>query len=280
MDDSGSFAEQWMRRFAASVSATEPELTALDQEAGDGDFGTNLDAGLKAALSALEPAPAGGTAAGGLDAAGATGGGGSPGTAGGSGDAGSTGGARDAGEAREAREARDAGDAGDDVPALRAVATAFLDEVGGTSGPLFGLLLQDLAQAAEEAGHRLTVPALARGARAGLAAIQRVGEAVPGDKTLVDGLAPACEALASAEESVGPANALAVAADAAWQGVRSTADLRARRGRASYVGERASGVPDPGAVGIGLLFASAGGTVTSLAPYLEASGSGGGPGGG
>lgn len=252
MDDSGSFAEQWMRRFAASVSATEPELTALDQEAGDGDFGTNLDAGLKAALSALEPAPAGGT----------------PGAAGGSGSTG------------EAGEARDAGGAGNDVPALRAVATAFLDEVGGTSGPLFGLLLQDLAQAAEEAGHRLTVPALARGARAGLAAIQRVGEAVPGDKTLVDGLAPACEALASAEESVGPANALAVAADAAWQGVRSTADLRARRGRASYVGERASGVPDPGAVGIGLLFASAGGTVTSLAPYLEASGSGGGPGGG
>jgi dihydroxyacetone kinase-like protein len=58
------------------------------------------------------------------------------------------------------------------------------------------------------------------------------------------------------------------AAAAAWQGVRDTALLRARMGRSSYLGERAEGIPDPGAVGVGLLFASAGGVVRNLAPHL------------
>ncbi|MEW1700415.1 dihydroxyacetone kinase subunit DhaL [Streptomyces sp. NPDC093249] len=156
-----------------------------------------------------------------------------------------------------------------DAEALEAAATAFLDEVGGTSGPLFGLLLQSLA--ASVAAQGLTAPALARGAGEGLAAIRRVGEAAPGDKTLVDALAPAVTALGALDGRTPPADALGAAAEAAWQGVRDTARLRARRGRSSYVGERAAGVPDPGAVGVALLFASAAGIVGDLTPYTNAS---------
>ncbi|MFD4778437.1 DAK2 domain-containing protein, partial [Streptomyces sp. NPDC058427] len=62
--------------------------------------------------------------------------------------------------------------------------------------------------------------------------------------------------------------ALAYAADGAWRGVRDTASLTARMGRASYLGERATGVPDPGAVGIALFFASAAGAVQALSSHL------------
>ncbi len=101
--------------------------------------------------------------------------------------------------------------------------------------------------------------ALALGVGRGLAAIQRVGEASVGDKTLVDALAPAAAALQAEPAGSDPREALGRAADAAWEGVRSTARLTARRGRASYLGDRAAGVPDPGAMGVGLLFTAAGG---------------------
>ncbi|MYY04483.1 MULTISPECIES: dihydroxyacetone kinase subunit DhaL [unclassified Streptomyces] len=210
----GAQTREWAERFAASVYATEAELTALDQQAGDGDFGANLAAGVGAAGLLLD------------------------------------------------RAADSAGPA----EYLGAMATAFLDEVGGTSGPLFGLLFQALSRAAG-AGPGLTADALATGAAQGLAAIRRVGDAAPGDKTLVDALAPAAAALRTAQDAP-PASALAAAADGAWLGVRETASQAARMGRASYLGERATGVPDPGAVGVALFFASAAGTVRSLAPHL------------
>jgi dihydroxyacetone kinase len=120
--------------------------------------------------------------------------------------------------------------------AFRLAANVFLDEVGGTSGPLFGLLFLNLAD---------TTP-LDAGVAAGLAAIQRVGGAQVGDRTLVDALGPAATALADA--------GLAAAAEAAVGGAVASADYRARLGRASYLGERAVGAPDPGAVAIALLF--------------------------
>ncbi|BBA97974.1 putative dihydroxyacetone kinase subunit 2 [Actinacidiphila reveromycinica] len=224
------FTEGWVRRFAASAAATEAELTALDQQVGDGDFGANLVAGLQAALRRL----------------------GAPGVP----------------------ASPPAVPASPAVPAppawpLEAAASAFLDEVGGTSGPLFGLLLQEIAVSVA-AGDGPPAVALATGAGGGLAAIQRVGEAAVGDKTLVDALAPACDALAAQARTApgDPSAAAAEGARAAWGGVRSTARFTARRGRASYLGERAAGVPDPGAVGIALLFASAATTVPTLAPYL------------
>ncbi|MET8574096.1 DAK2 domain-containing protein [Streptomyces sp. NPDC005012] len=218
----GAFTDGWLRRFADAARATEPELTALDQQSGDGDFGVNLNAGTTAALVRLDALDetGRGPAAGPLDAA----------------------------------------------------ASAFLDEVGGTSGPLFGLLLQSLAASAEAAGAsdgRLTTPALAEGVAEGLAAIRRVGDAEPGDKTLVDALPPAAGALAAAGPDTPPDEALRHAAEAAWQGVRDTAGLRARQGRASYLRDRATDVPDPGAVGVALFLTSAGSTVTALTPYLS-----------
>jgi phosphoenolpyruvate---glycerone phosphotransferase subunit DhaL len=130
--------------------------------------------------------------------------------------------------------------------AFGALGTVFLDEVGGTSGPLLGLLFSEIARALE--GSDDPVTAFGDGARAGLAAIRRVGEAQVGDRTLVDALSPAVDSATSG---------LGAAARAAADGARHTAELRARMGRASYVGERAVGEPDPGAVGIAMLFRAA-----------------------
>lgn len=204
----------WMRGFTQSVYATEAELTALDQRAGDGDFGANLAAGVRAAGLRLD---------------------------------------------------RMEGPT-DPAETLGAMADAFLDEIGGTSGPLFGLLFQALSRAAFGTGPDLRTASLAEGTARGLAAIRRVGDASPGDKTLVDALAPAAAALLAAKGTP-PAEALAGAAERAWQGVRDTASLKARMGRASYLGQRATGIPDPGAVGVALFFASAGGTVDTLSHH-------------
>ncbi|MFI1416271.1 DAK2 domain-containing protein [Streptomyces sp. NPDC020707] len=132
-----------------------------------------------------------------------------------------------------------------DEAAFALAANVFLDEVGGTSGPLIGLLFQEIARA-------LSATDDARdgwraGVTEGLAAIQRVGEAEPGDRTMVDALVPARDALAAGE-------GFAATARAALSGARATAAVRARRGRAAYVGDRALGAPDPGAMGVALLF--------------------------
>ncbi|MBB0230020.1 dihydroxyacetone kinase subunit DhaL [Streptomyces calidiresistens] len=151
---------------------------------------------------------------------------------------------------------------------LEVMAGVFLDEVGGTSGPLFGLVFQELAASARAAGPTLTGAAVEQGIGAGLAAVRRVGEAEPGDKTMVDALLPALTEVRRA----GPLpaeRALALAARGARRGVSETARLRARRGRAGYLGDRVTGVPDPGAVGVAVLFASAAGPVTALAPWWE-----------
>src|SRR5690606_15390027 len=149
-----------------------------------------------------------------------------------------------------------------DAP-VAAAAGVFLDDVGGTSGPLFGLLFQEMA-AALAGESRPGVPELAAGASAGAAAVQRVGEAQPGDKTMVDALKPAADALTLGPDGTSGHAALQAAAVAAHRGAQATADLRARRGRASYTGARAEGVPDPGALAVSLLFACASGPLTSL----------------
>ncbi|MEJ5945973.1 dihydroxyacetone kinase subunit DhaK [Pseudokineococcus basanitobsidens] len=136
--------------------------------------------------------------------------------------------------------------------ALAAAAEVFLDEVGGTSGPLVGLLLAELAAAAERAGGA-SAPGdggWGEGLVAGLAAVQRVGGAEPGDRTMVDALAPAAG-------SVADGGSLAQVAAAAADGARRTADVRARRGRAAYLGDRVVGSPDPGAVAVAMLLRAA-----------------------
>lgn len=149
-----------------------------------------------------------------------------------------------------------------DVPdseVWRSLAATFLDEVGGTSGPLFGLLFQEIARAAESAQSAAAL--INDGTKGGLAAVQRVGEAKLGDRTIVDALYPAAIALSNEGD-------LDTAAAAACQGALGTARLRARMGRASYVGQRAVGHPDPGAVGIALLFVACA-QAADFAPPIE-----------
>jgi phosphoenolpyruvate---glycerone phosphotransferase subunit DhaL len=140
--------------------------------------------------------------------------------------------------------------------AFTAVSTAFLG-TGGTSGPLYGMWFRAIAALAEERG-ALDLAALAESTAAGLASVQRLGQAEVGDKTMVDAMAPAVAALAAAAEAgEGLDVGLAAAARAAREGADGTAAMIARRGRASYVGEVARGVVDPGAATVALFFESA-----------------------
>jgi dihydroxyacetone kinase len=136
---------------------------------------------------------------------------------------------------------------------VAALAEAFLNDVGGTSGPLFGLLFQDLATVSWSDDQAPDALAVADAAKSSLAAIHRVGGAKVGDCTLVDALAPAIDALAKAGREAAD-SPFTAAAEAAIQGALSTASLTPRRGRASYVGQHAIGVPDPGSFGVALLF--------------------------
>jgi phosphoenolpyruvate---glycerone phosphotransferase subunit DhaL len=84
--------------------------------------------------------------------------------------------------------------------------------------------------------------------------IVELGAAAPGDKTMIDALTPAVDALREAVASGQPLDkALAVAADAAEQGARATVPMQARKGRASYLGERSIGHQDPGATSSALI---------------------------
>lgn len=133
------------------------------------------------------------------------------------------------------------------------LSTAFLN-TGGTSGPLYGMWFRELARAA---GDRPTIglDAIAHAVAAGTQAVQRLGGAVVGDKTMVDAMEPAAQALRDARAAgLDLRAALVLAAEAARRGADSTAALLARRGRASYVGEVARGVLDPGAVAVAIFF--------------------------
>jgi phosphoenolpyruvate---glycerone phosphotransferase subunit DhaL len=137
-----------------------------------------------------------------------------------------------------------------------AISTAFLG-TGGTSGPLYGMWFRSIAALADERG-ALDLAALAEGTAAGLASVQRLGKAEVGDKTMVDAMAPAVAALAAADEAGEGLDAgLAAAARAAREGADGTEAMIARRGRASYVGEVARGVVDPGAATVALFFEAA-----------------------
>jgi len=149
-------------------------------------------------------------------------------------------------------------DGGAETPGavLGVVATAFM-HTGGTSGPLFGMWFMQLSRAAGGA-QEIGLAELSAGVSAGLEGIQKLGKAEPGDKTMVDALVPAAATLAAAAaggESL--AHGLAETAAAARAGADATAPMIARRGRASYVGEAARGVCDPGAFTVALLFESA-----------------------
>lgn len=131
---------------------------------------------------------------------------------------------------------------------------------GGTSGPLFGMWFRSIAKSATDESASLSD--LAAGIADGLATIQKLGGAKVGDNTMVDALEPASVALsASAEQGSTLAEGLLAAAQAARKGAESTEELIAARGRASYVGELARGVLDPGAVTVALFFQAGANTI-------------------
>lgn len=189
--------------FAAVVADHKEELTELDSAIGDGDHGTNLDRGMRAAVEKV------------------------------------------------------AGADGDPSGTLRAVGMALISKVGGASGPLFGTLFMEAGKAlanAQEVGGAEWAAAV----EAAVRGVQARGKAEAGDKTMVDALIPARDALREAVDSGAalPA-ACAAAADAAEQGRDATKPLVARKGRASYLGERSAGHVDPGATSTALLFRAA-----------------------
>ncbi|GAB3564665.1 dihydroxyacetone kinase subunit DhaL [Amycolatopsis endophytica] len=134
---------------------------------------------------------------------------------------------------------------------LKLAATTLISKVGGAAGPLYGtafLRASTVVSNEPELGPAEVTAAL----RAGLEGVQARGKAVEGDKTMVDALLPA---VAAAEKASGAdvAAVLTAAAEGAATGAESTVDLVARKGRASYLGERSAGHLDPGARSTALL---------------------------
>ncbi|NDZ97377.1 dihydroxyacetone kinase family protein [Streptomyces sp. SID6673] len=192
-DDSAADGTEsaWLSDFVGQVLDSIDDLTTLDQQAGDGDFGTNM----KAALGHFD-LPLRGT----------------------------------------------------DADVLTAISTSYLVRAGGTSGAVFGVLFRELAEAFADSDDFAT--ALRVGTESALIEIRDLGGAEVGDNTVVDALSPAARALSDEE-------ALSTVADKAEEGAESTRDTTASKGRASYVGENARGVVDPGALVISWLYRAA-----------------------
>lgn len=122
--------------------------------------------------------------------------------------------------------------------------------LGGTSGPLYAMLLLRAA-ARLRTGDASSPSTWAEALRAGAAGVAELGGAAVGDRTMLDALSPAAEALTNAlNAKQSPTQALSAAVEAAEHGAKSTASLIATRGRSSYLGNRVLGHPDPGAVAV------------------------------
>ncbi|MEU2715536.1 dihydroxyacetone kinase subunit DhaL [Streptomyces sp. NPDC007205] len=121
-----------------------------------------------------------------------------------------------------------------------------ISTVGGASGPLYGTLLRRTGKALGDAAE-VSPEQLAEALRAGVDGVMALGGAAPGDKTMIDALAPAVDAFGGG---------FAAARAAAEEGAVATTPLQARKGRASYLGERSIGHQDPGATSSALLIAA------------------------
>ncbi|MBA3953437.1 MAG: dihydroxyacetone kinase subunit L [Rubrobacter sp.] len=144
------------------------------------------------------------------------------------------------------------------IPAdvLKAVSMALISKVGGAAGPLYGtaFLRASTALADKE---EVSSEDAAEALEAALGGIKQRGKAEVGDKTIIDALEPAVEAAKEAAGEGSVAGVFRSAAEAAKEGAESTVPLTARRGRASYLGARASGHQDPGATSTYMLLDAA-----------------------
>jgi dihydroxyacetone kinase-like protein len=194
-------AVAWVRRTADVIEQHAANLTRLDSAIGDGDHGTNMNRGYKAAVQRLD----------GLE------------------------GDQDFGSV------------------FKAIGMALIGKVGGASGPLYGSLFLGMGK---ELGSETEVEdeRLAAALRAGYDSVVARGKAQLEDKTMLDAWHPALEALDAAlagGKELGPALDEAVAA--AEEGMKATIPMIARKGRASYLGERSRDHQDPGATSTYLL---------------------------
>jgi dihydroxyacetone kinase-like protein len=198
-------AVAWVRSAAAVLEEHAAELTKLDSAIGDGDHGTNMNRGFKAAVQRLDALE----------------------------------GDQDFGSV------------------FKAVGMALIGKVGGASGPLYGSLFLGMGKElgdAGAAGNQVEDQRLAAALRAGYDSVVARGKAQLEDKTMLDAWHPALEALDAALASgkeLGPA--LDKATAAAEAGMKATIPMVARKGRASYLGERSRDHQDPGATSTYLL---------------------------
>jgi phosphoenolpyruvate---glycerone phosphotransferase subunit DhaL len=145
--------------------------------------------------------------------------------------------------------------------ALKTLGRTLVMEIGGSMGPLYGAMFKAMARACKD-DDTVVAATLAGMLEAGYAAIRELGEAKPGDKTLVDTLAPAAAAARKAADAgadlAEAIDAVLAAAEAGW---RSTEDMVARIGRSARLGERSRGVLDAGATSCWLLLQAMGTTM-------------------
>jgi dihydroxyacetone kinase-like protein len=145
------------------------------------------------------------------------------------------------------------------IPPGKVLITAgstLVSTVGGASGPLWGTALRRAGRSLGEA-ETIDPVSLAAAMQAAVDGVVELGAAQPGDKTMVDALQPAVDALRSELEHGGDtAQALSAARQAAEEGMRSTVPMLARKGRASYLGERSIGHQDPGATSAAIIVAA------------------------
>ena len=142
----------------------------------------------------------------------------------------------------------------DDAGALlKSCGMALVSTVGGASGSLYGTLFLEMAKSVGTASE-LDTTVFAAAFRAGVAGVVARGRAEPGDKTMIDALQPTVDVLdTAAADGVPLAAALQSAAAAAAEGRDATIPLVARKGRASYLGDRSADHLDPGATSAAIL---------------------------
>ncbi len=140
---------------------------------------------------------------------------------------------------------------------LMGVGMALLSKVGGAGGPLYSTVFIQIGKSID-GKTEFELADWANALEAATQGVVRLGKASPGDKTMVDALTPAVEALKQAvEEGLTLGEGLEKSAKAAEEGMIATIPLVARKGRASYLGERSAGHQDPGATSTFLLLDTA-----------------------
>lgn len=140
--------------------------------------------------------------------------------------------------------------------AMRTLSDILMSEIGGSMGPLYGMMFSDMADALDGAAE-IDAALFGRMIRAGLEGVQAIGSAGVGDKTLLDTLVPAVETYEAAlADGDGWSQALVRMKAAAEAGRDSTLDMVAKMGRSSRLGERSRGVLDAGATSCCLILAA------------------------